>query len=643
LLIENVNKFMGRGASYAHVLKDISLGVNRGEFIAIIGQSGSGKSTLLNMLGCLDKPTFGSYLVSGIDTSTLNARQLSHLRSRTFGFVFQRYNLLTYCSSLENVLLPAVYTGMSPKERRERATKLLQQFGLADRLRSKPNELSGGQQQRVSIARALMNGGEILLADEPTGALDTHSGKIVMEAFNTLNTIGHTIILVTHNSKIAEHAHRVIEIQDGRIVSDRKKLALIHTVRFESTVNTYAEISRLDLFVEALKMAVQSIFSHKLRSVLTMLGIVFGIAAVISVIALGRGSQEMIISDIHAMGTNTIDILPGKGFGDMQSQRIKTLNIGDVDALKNKTYVIGATPKANSSGVVVYNGVAVNSFVYGVGEQYFFVKGIEPANGRFISLEDVSSINSVAVIDQKMKKSLCCSGESPVGKIIIFNKRPFRVIGVTKETQRRSNDESNPEIFIPYSTLMYRITGDRSVDSIIVRIRNDINAQAAENDMTKTLINRHNNVHDFFTFNTDSIKKTVEKANGTMTALIFCIGVISLVVGGIGVMNIMLVSVTERISEIGIRMAIGARQVDILAQFLIESTVICSLGGVLGIVLSFLIRPILSILSTEIRLIYSLDSFILALCFSSFIGILFGFLPARNASRLSPIDALGRD
>lgn len=220
---KNINRYFGSGENRVHILKDISLSIEKGDFVAIIGQSGSGKSTLMNILGCLDTAGYGSYRIDGIETAKMQPDELAALRRERFGFIFQRYNLLSSLTARDNVALPAVYMGAGGKERSARADKLLQDLGLASKEGNKPGELSGGQQQRVSIARALMNGGEIIFADEPTGALDTASGKNVMEIIRRLHEAGHTVIMVTHDPGIAANANRVIEIRDGEIISDTSK------------------------------------------------------------------------------------------------------------------------------------------------------------------------------------------------------------------------------------------------------------------------------------------------------------------------------------------------------------------------------------------------------------------------------------
>lgn len=334
----NINRYFGSGENRVHVLKNITLSIEKGDFVAIIGQSGSGKSTLMNILGCLDTASSGSYRVEGTETSAMSADELAGLRRKRFGFIFQRYNLLSAINARDNVALPSVYAGIGHDERVARANQLLGDFGLAGKEDNKPNELSGGQQQRVSIARALMNGGEIILADEPTGALDTESGANVMQIIHDLHAQGHTVILVTHDPGIAANANRVIEIRDGEIIADSSKNTEIRPSKVKSIQEQVSWSFYKDQFMESFRMSVQAILAHKMRSLLTMLGIIIGIASVVSVVALGRGSQEKILADINSMGTNTISIYPGKGFGDRRSGRIKTLTVDDANVIGRQGY-----------------------------------------------------------------------------------------------------------------------------------------------------------------------------------------------------------------------------------------------------------------------------------------------------------------
>ena len=639
---KNINRYFGSGANRVHVLKDVSLSIEKGDFVAIIGQSGSGKSTLMNILGCLDSATSGSYQIDGIETAKMEPDELAALRRERFGFIFQRYNLLGSLTARDNVALPAVYMGMGGKERSARAEKLLQDLGLEGKEGNKPSELSGGQQQRVSIARALMNGGEIIFADEPTGALDTASGKNVIEIIQKLHKEGHTVIMVTHDPGIAAIANRIIEIRDGEIISDSSKNPEIPESKIERIKEKSSWLFYYDQFVEAFKMSVQAIMAHKMRSLLTMLGIIIGIASVVSVVALGNGSEKKILADISAMGTNTISIFPGRGFGDRRSGRIKTLTIDDAKVIAKQSYVASATPQTTSGGTLTYRNTDLTASLYGVGEQYFDVRGLKLESGRLFDEGDVKEDAQVVVIDQNTKEKLFGADVNPLGKTVLFNKRPLTVIGVMQKEENSFGNSDVLMLWSPYTTVMHQITGESHTNSITVKIKDDANTQVAEKGLTELLKTRHG-TEDFFMNNSDSIKQMVETTTGTMKLLISSIALISLVVGGIGVMNIMLVSVTERTKEIGVRMAIGARRNNILQQFLIEAVLICIIGGLVGVGLSTLISLVFNHFVTEFPMEISIGSVIGAVVCSTAIGVAFGFMPANKASKLNPIDALSKD
>lgn len=637
------------GEEAVTVLDDINLTVHAGEMIAIIGASGSGKSTLMNILGCLDKPTRGTYSVNGHATSDMQPDDLAQLRREYFGFIFQRYHLLGDLNALGNVEIPAIYSGRTPTERHERSQALLQRLGLGERMAHKPGQLSGGQQQRVSIARALVNGGDVILADEPTGALDSHSGREVMAILRELHTEGHTVIIVTHDAKVAENADRIIEISDGKIINDRPTdhaLAQNETPKNTLTRTPPSTASpwrvAIDRFREAFAMALRSMLAHRLRSFLTMLGIIIGIASVVSVVALGAGSQQQILKNISSMGTNTIDIYPGSGFGDRKASKIRTLNSGDADVLAQQGYVNSVTPGVNTSVTIRYHSISVSAQVKGVGEQYFQVKGVKIAQGKAFDEVATKSYAQEIVIDDNTAKALFLNGENPIGEVILLGNMPSRIIGVAAKSESAFGNDENLSVFAPYTTVMGRMLGQNYLKSITVRVSDSVSSQAAEEGITKILTQRHGN-KDFFVSNSDSIRKTIEQTTATMTLLVSMIAVISLIVGGIGVMNIMLVSVTERTQEIGVRMAVGARQSDILQQFLIEAVVICLLGGVLGIALSLLIGQIFAAFSSSFSMVYSMTSIVVAFACSTLIGVLFGFLPARNAAQLDPVVALTRE
>ena len=669
LEVRGLYREFNSGDETVAILKNINLTVNAGEMIAIIGASGSGKSTLMNILGCLDKPTRGSYAVNGQETGEMLPDQLAQLRREYFGFIFQRYHLLGDLTALGNAEIPAIYAGYTPVERHTRTRKLLERLGLGERMAHKPGQLSGGQQQRVSIARALVNGGEVILADEPTGALDSSSGREVMAILRELHAEGHTVIIVTHDAKVAENADRIIEISDGEIVADRSTMPPPIKVDTQSTdpsappsakvagaegthnsnatrpikSNTHSPWrAATERFREAFSMALRSMLAHRMRSFLTMLGIIIGIASVVSVVALGAGSQQKILKNISSMGTNTIDVYPGTGFGDRKAGRIRTLNSGDADALTQQNYVNSVTPGVNTSVTVRFQNVSVSAQVKGVGEQYFQVKGVTLAQGKAFDVQSTKNYAQEVVIDDNTKKSLFLNGENPVGQVILLGNMPARIIGVAAKSDSAFGNDENLSIFAPYTTVMGRMLGQNYLRSITVRISDSVSSQAAEEGVTKILTQRHGS-KDFFISNSDSIRKTIEQTTQTMTLLVSMIAVISLIVGGIGVMNIMLVSVTERTQEIGVRMAVGARQSDILQQFLIEAVVICLLGGVLGIALSLLIGEVFAAFSSSFSMVYSTTSIVAAFACSTLIGVLFGFLPARNAAQLDPVVALTRE
>ncbi len=648
LSLRGVKRIYTSGEQKIEVLHGIDLDIYQGELVAIIGASGSGKSTLMNILGCLDKASEGSYEIDGVSTSTLSSDQLAALRRNYFGFIFQRYHLLTHLNASSNVEIPAIYAGTSNSERRENAVKLLERLGLGDKTSHLPSQLSGGQQQRVSIARALMNGGHVILADEPTGALDTKSGKEVLGILKELNAAGHTVILVTHDPSIAAHANRVIEIRDGNVISDvtKEDQVQLQDGQPESIApldqNMIKSFGALFMrFKEAFKMAWIAMVTHRMRTLLTMLGIIIGIMAVVSVVALGNGASQKVTNDISSIGTNTITIYPGKDWGDMRANKIQTLKVNDLDALKHQEYVDGVSPSIQQGGTFHYDSYEASGRITGVSEQFAKVKGLKLESGRFFDEEHVKSIAQVAVLDQNTKEKFF-PNENPIGKVILLGKLPCVVIGVLEKQDSPFGGQDNLEVYIPYTSAIARITGSRYLNSIVVKVRDGWSNAVAEQLIVNFLSIRHG-AKDIFTNSSDTILKTIQKTTGTMTLLVSCIAVISLIVGGIGVMNIMLVSVTERTKEIGIRMAVGARKSDILQQFLIEAVLVCLIGGFLGIACSYGVSVIFSMFVQSMSMVFSPLSIVAAVTCSTLIGVVFGYLPAKNAARLDPIDALARE
>lgn len=644
--LKNISRRFSSGDTTAQVLKNINLTINTGELVAIIGASGSGKSTLMNILGCLDKPSEGEYFIGNRLTRQLSANELAELRREHFGFIFQRYHLLNELTAEGNVEMPAIYAGISPEKRKRKATHLLTRLGLGQKIDSKPTQLSGGQQQRVSIARALMNGGQIILADEPTGALDKKSGHEVMTILKNLHRKGHTIVLVTHDPQIAQIAERIIEISDGQISSDKSnssfgKLTIASPKPITTTKTNDNFSAKCDRFIEAFKMALLSMCAQKLRTFLTMLGIIIGIASVVSVVALGEGSRQKILSEISGMGTSTLEIFPGSGFGDRNASKITTLRSSDADVLSKQSYVHSASPSLTLTLDLRAGNQTLSGLVSGVGEQFFAVRGFTILKGEAFNHSAVLNSAQQAVIDKNTEKRLF-SNQNAIGNILFVGDLPVKVIGIASRNPQGYSNNENLNIWLPFSTVMNRITGQSALRSITVRVKDNIDMNTAEQAVAQLLTQRHGS-KDFFIFNTDSIRKTIESTTSTMTLLISMIALISLIVGGIGVMNIMLVSVTERTKEIGVRMAVGARSSDILQQFLIEAVMVCFIGGTIGILLSLTIGLVFDYFVTDFSMRFSTSSIVIAFTCSSFIGVLFGFFPAQRAAKLDPIYALERE
>ena len=671
LEVRNLYREFPSGDDVVTVLNNINLQIAAGEMVAIIGQSGSGKSTLMNILGCLYRPTRGSYLVNGQETGAMEPDELARLRREYFGFIFQRYHLLGDLDAMGNVEVPTIYAGYPSEQRRSRSAALLERLGLGERKHHRPNQLSGGQQQRVSIARALVNGGEVILADEPTGALDSQSGQEVMRILRELHAEGHTVIIVTHDAQVAANANRIIEIRDGSIIDDRRTdrqsaennennnsnnndssatptEQSARQLQHDASSNTPARSASrplfgfFDRFKEAALMATRAMLAHRTRTFLTMLGIIIGIASVVSVVALGEGSRQKILEDISSMGTNTIDIFPGKGWGDRRASSIRTLTAADAEVLAQQPYVDSVTPRVSTAVTVRLGNNSVSAQVQGVGEQYFQVKGISMDLGKQFDRQAVSEYAQEAVIDPNSRKTLFGESVNPIGQVIMLGNVPVRIIGVSKAQSSAFGNDENLNIWVPYTTVLSRMLGQTHVRNITVRVSDSVSSQAAEQGITKILTQRHG-TQDFYISNSDTIRQTIESTTRTMTLLVSMIAVISLIVGGIGVMNIMLVSVTERTQEIGVRMAVGARQSDIMQQFLIEAVMVCLLGGLLGVGLALAIGALFDHFVKDFSMAFSVTSIIAAFTCSTLIGMIFGFLPAKNAAKLDPVVALSRE
>jgi macrolide transport system ATP-binding/permease protein len=635
--LEGVNRVFRSGDVEVEVLRGIDLEIREGEFVAIMGSSGSGKSTLMNILGCLDRPTGGRYRFMGEDVAGLDRDELARLRREEFGFVFQSYNLIAGSTATENVEVPAVYAGLAPEARRERAERLLTQLGLEERLDHRPSQLSGGQQQRVSIARALMNGGRVILADEPTGALDSKSGADVMRLLSALSEQGHTVILITHERDVAEHADRVIEIRDGQILSDPGPRAL-RGLEAPARVEPDHDSAIVEL-LEATRTAVRALSHNLFRTALTLLGIVIGVASVIAMLAIGDGARQEVIDRISAMGSNLLTVRPGAP--NMRGRdAAATLTLEDVAAVSELSNVLAAVPEQGGSVTIRFGNMDHRSSATATTADYIRARTWPVANGTFFSEEDELRFATVTVLGQTVASALF-GNRDPIGEYVLVNNILFQVVGVMAPMGATAwGQDQDDVLFVPYSTGSLRLFGQRHVRNATIAVEDVALIDETQADVHALLLARHG-VEDFSIRNMASIIDNVSATQNTMTILLGSIAAISLLVGGIGVMNIMLVSVTERTREIGIRMATGARTRNIMQQFLIEALAVSALGGLIGVAAGLGVAAIIESFGTPIQ--YSLMPVALAFGCAFATGLVFGFLPARKAARLDPVAALASE
>lgn len=637
--IENLTRSFRNGDQTLQVLKGLNLTIEEGEFVAIIGSSGSGKTTLMNLLGCLDRPTSGKYWFRGESVASLTRDELAYLRRDAFGFVFQSYHLLPGTPAVNNVELPAIYAGQSPAVRRERALDLLNRLGLGERTDYFPNQLSGGQQQRVSIARALMNGGQVILADEPTGALDSQSGKEVMQLLRELSDQGHTLILITHDPKVAAHADRIIEMSDGEIISDKKTSS---EIKRKLTLPLPEISKRQDLIDvwESTKAAFSSLNRNLFRTLLTLLGIVIGVASVIAMLAIGDGAKKDIVDRISSMGSNLLLVRPGapntRGRGNAS-----TLTPEDMHAINAEIpNLIAAIPELSGSTTLRYGNGDKTTEMNATSADFPLVRQWPVAEGTFFTEEDETLYSTVAVIGQTVAKDLF-NGTSPLGEYMVADGTLLQVIGVMSERGASPMGQDQDDVvLLPYSTGSLRIFGQTYLRNITVAVDDVSQMNATQDKVFELLLARHG-TEDFQIRNMASLIDSVTETQNTFTLLLGSVAAISLLVGGVGVMNIMLVSVNERTREIGIRLATGARTHNILQQFLIEALAISALGGFIGVILGLGAAWLVGYFGTAIY--FSIFPVVLAFGCAFSTGLIFGFLPARKAAHLDPVKALSTE
>ena len=646
--LKHITKSYGGGDSpQVDVLRGIDLSIHAGEFVAIVGASGSGKSTLMNILGCLDRPTVGDYLFAGENVAHLDSDALAWLRREAFGFVFQGYHLIPSGSAQENVEMPAIYAGISAAERHARARALLTRLGLADRTGNRPHQLSGGQQQRVSIARALMNGGHIILADEPTGALDSHSGAEVMTLLDELASQGHVVILITHDRDVAARANRIIEIRDGLIISDSANSA----THVPATANS-AALQAFDLrqrlaegaehngawkaeLIDAVQAAWRVMWINRFRTALTLLGIIIGVASVIVMLAVGEGSKRQVMAQMGAFGSNIL-YLSGSSPNPRTPLGIVTLN--DVAALAALPQVKRIMPVNGSDAGIRYGNLDYLAYVGGNDVNFPQIFNWPVVEGSYFTEADERAGATVAVIGHRIREKLF-KHVSPIGQYILIENVPFQVIGVLAEKGSSSgNKDSDDRVAIPYTAASVRLFGTYNPEYVTIAAADAHKVQEAEQAIDQLMLRLHNGKRDYQLTNNAAMIQAEARTQNTLSLMLGSIAAISLLVGGIGVMNIMLMTVRERTREIGIRMATGARQRDILRQFLTEALMLSVVGGLCGIALALLVGGVLMLAKVAVQ--FSLVAVLGAFGCALVTGVVFGFMPARKAARLDPVKAL---
>lgn len=641
--LDNIEKTYHMGDNTLKVLDNVSLEIEEGDFVAIMGPSGSGKSTLLNLIGCLDVPTAGKYIFGNKDISTYNEDELALFRRHELGFIFQQFNLLSFFDASENVALPLLYS--EGKISKDKSTPFLQGVGLSDRAHHLPREMSGGQQQRVAIARALINKPRLILADEPTGNLDSHSEEQVMSILQKLNAEGMTIVMVTHEDEIGERCKRIIRMRDGKILSDKRNAPIDVRPIGDSGMQEqkHAALTLGEHFRQGLKQ----LMANKVRTFLSVLGVLIGVASVVTMLAIGKGAQKAIESQLSSLGANILVLRTGamrSGGAATEAGATALLYPEDATSIKSKyTQVVEAAPVVNGRGQASFRNKNWNTQVMGVVPEYKDLRSYQPVEGRFFTEEENRKRARVAVIGATLHRELF-GGRNAIGETIKINKNNFLVIGLLPEKGATGWRDQDDVVMVPLQTGMKRLLGKTTVDSIDLQIDKNADMSYLQEEILNFVTTKHRIPESqkedaFMIHNMADIQQAISSSSQTMTMLLTVIAAVSLLVGGIGIMNIMLVSVTERTKEIGLRKAIGATRKDILYQFLVESVVVGIVGGLAGILTGVFLALILNNLAGWATSV-SPVSIVISFLFSLIIGLIFGVYPARSASKLHPIEAL---
>ena len=640
--LRNVSRRYRTGGAEVGALEGVTLDIHCGEFLAIMGPSGSGKTTLMNIIGFLDRPTAGEYYYQGWPAHTARPDQRARLRREVFGFVFQNYNLLGMATARENVEIPAIYAGTRKRARLRRATELLSSLGLARRLGHQPAELSGGEQQRVAIARALMNGGRVVLADEPTGSLDSRSGQEIMAQLESLAEAGHTVIVVTHDPTVAAHARRRIELLDGRLIADTGTKARpgprtqAESIDMASGPRSGVRAPALAL-QESSRTALRALRGNKFRTALTLLGIIIGVLSVTAMLGVAEGVRRSIMDNFSDLGGGRLTISPSNS----QNEQTAFLTIQDGDAIRDQVAnLISVAPQMTGGGGIVARGEEDYATIIGTTSRAMAEGSSKLAQGVFFSEQQDEDYEPVVVLGGNLAGSLFARDVDPVGEYVQINGAPYQVIGVLQRPQGQfaAFNFWARAAYVPLMTGAVRLFNRENLTSLEILVTETEHVEIAQEEIGALLTRRHG-TPDFEIQNQAELIEAQDNVANILRLLFGAIGGISLIVAGIGVMNIMLATVAERTREIGVRMATGARQRDILMQFVCEAVVVSGLGGLIGLLLAVGLGALVNSLGA-VQVVFTAPILLIGLSCATLTGLLFGFAPARRAARLDPVAAL---
>lgn len=659
------------------VLNDISLSIEKGEMIAIQGPSGSGKSTLFYILGGLLQFHSGKVIIDNNDLSKMSNDKLAVFRNRKIGFIFQQFHLLPKANVLENILLPTHYPFeiANPNEKeREKAKELAVTLGIDERLEHLPNQLSGGQQQRVAIARSLIRDAEILLADEPTGNLDSKSSEQIMNLLKELNDQGKTILIITHDKDVSQQCSRVFHLKDGKITdienlkkraksphsqNDTELPAKRRTIRFRNL--GHSAVAYINVGLAMFPLAWQNLNRNRVRSALTMLGITIGVAALLAMITVGQFTKRKILDSYVELGINTLVF---NGYPNWQLKATDIVSTvyrffdweRDLQPLKQIFPQIRLmSPLLTSwNGKVNFAGRSVEKDVQviGIGQDGLEITNRELLLGRFFTPYHIERKSAVCVVGFEIAENLF-TNINPLGQVLHINLGESaiacRVIGVLNS--KISNDEwakPNLQVVIPF-TFFQAVSGNwwsSQIHKVLISLNGGEDIEGSGKSIRAFFERKYGNSGEFRVDSDSVLIAQMQKFLNLFTIMLAVIALISLAIGGIGIANMMLVSVSERFREIGLRKAIGATDFSVRIQFLVESIVICGIAGVVGLLVGVIgyegviFGASKFVSKLEFEWVFDISAVALALISIVLVGVFSGLIPALKAEKLQVIEAL---